>query len=159
MRRGLQLLVLFCSLAFLMGADSTAARYEKLGSKIMCTCGCGQMLLKCNHVGCPNSAKMISQLHGQVGGDGSAGVGGSDEDVLNFFRREWGVTSVVEPSQHGFELIAWILPFAGLGVGLCLVIVVVRKWRVQPAEVKSANVQLDSHLEELRERARRETEI
>ncbi len=41
----------------------------------------------------------------------------SDEDVLNFFRTEWGVTAVVEPSQHGFELLAWILPFVGLIAG------------------------------------------
>ena len=45
-----------------MGAEGDNARYEAVGGKLMCTCGCDQMLLKCNHVGCPNSAKMIAQL-------------------------------------------------------------------------------------------------
>jgi cytochrome c-type biogenesis protein CcmH len=138
-----------------MGADNQSARYENLGSKIMCSCGCGQMLLKCNHVGCPNSANMIKQLHAQVDEKGS----GSDEDVLNFFRREWGMTAVVEPSQHGFELLAWILPFAGLGAGFCVLLFVVRKWRLQPPEMQPANGQLDPHIKALREIARRDTEL
>src|SRR5690349_22861052 len=111
MKRFSQIAALACAIVLFVGADN--ARFENLGSKIMCSCGCGQMLLKCNHVGCPNSAKMIKQLHAQVDEKES----GSDEDVLNFFRREWGMTVVVEPSQHGFELLAWILPFAGVGAG------------------------------------------
>ena len=74
MKRGSQLLLLVLSIGLMMGSDGQAVRFEKLGSKIMCTCGCGQMLLKCNHVGCPNSSKMIAQLHDQLG-DGRTGGG------------------------------------------------------------------------------------
>jgi cytochrome c-type biogenesis protein CcmH/NrfF len=157
--RAFRLVFVCAAVVLLTGADNHTARYEKLGSKIMCSCGCGQMLLKCNHVGCPNSAKMIKQLNAQVGEAEGRGTGSSDEDVLNFFRREWGVTAVVEPSLHGFELLAWILPFAGLGAGFCVLLLVVGKWRLQPSEMQSANVQLDPHIEALRELARRETQL
>jgi cytochrome c-type biogenesis protein CcmH/NrfF len=156
-----QLLLLALSIGLLVGADGQAVRFQKLGDKIMCTCSCGQMLLKCNHVGCPNSARMIAQLHDQLG-DGrpaSAGAGKSDEDVLNFFRTEWGVTAVVEPSQHGFELLAWILPFAGLIVGAILLLVVVTKWKRRPVAVNGADALLDPHMDALRARARQETEL
>src|SRR6185437_13340877 len=83
------ILALFLSVGSLMAADSSS-RFESVGGKIMCSCGCGQMLLKCNHVGCPNSATMIRQLHEQVAATDD------DQAVLNFFRREWGVTAVVE---------------------------------------------------------------
>jgi cytochrome c-type biogenesis protein CcmH/NrfF len=146
------ILALFLSLGSLMAADSSS-RYESVGSKIMCSCGCGQMLLKCNHVGCPNSATMIRQLHEQLAATED------DQAVLNFFRKEWGVTTVVEPDRHGFELLAWILPFAGLGVGVLLLVVVVHKWHVQEAEVKATETKLDPRLESLRARARKETEI
>lgn len=159
MNRAFRLVFVCAALVLLMGADSPTARYEKLGSKIMCSCGCGQMLLKCNHVGCPNSAKMIKQLNTQLDETGGRSTGSSDEDVLNFFRREWGVTSVVEPSLYGFELLAWILPFAGFGAGLCVLLLVVGKWRLQPSEMQSAIVQLDPHIEALREIARRETQL
>jgi cytochrome c-type biogenesis protein CcmH len=145
-------LALFLSIGSLMAAD-TSSRFENVGGKIMCSCGCGQMLLKCNHVGCPNSATMIRQLHEQVAATND------DQAVLNFFRKEWGVTAVVEPDRHGFELLAWILPFAGLGVGICLLVLVVYKWHGHQAELKPAETKLDPHLESLRARARRETEI
>ena len=152
MKRIARLLILFCTAGSLMAADNNA-RYENLGGKIMCTCGCGQMLLKCNHVGCPNSEKMIHQLRAQVAATND------DEAVLNFFRKEWGVTTVVEPARHGFELLAWILPFAGLALGVFLLVLVARKWRLRPVEANAANAPLDPHLEALRARARQETEI
>ena len=111
MKKILKSLLLPLALVLLMGADNQEARFQNLGGKIMCTCSCSQMLLKCNHVGCPNSAQMIQQLRAQVAKTGN------DEEVLNWFRKTWGITAVVEPSTHGFELLAWILPAAGLGSG------------------------------------------
>ncbi len=55
MKKILHSFLLPCVLVLLMGADNKEARFQNLGGKIMCTCSCSQMLLKCNHVGCPNS--------------------------------------------------------------------------------------------------------
>ncbi len=156
MRRLAELLLLGYAVILLMGADTQEARFQRLGDKIMCTCGCAEMLLKCNHVGCPNSDRMIRELR--------AGVQqySNDEDVLNWFRRTWGVTAVVEPATHGLELWAWILPPAALGLGLLLAIILVRHWRTRgtgPAQSAAAEAALDPHLEAFRDRARRETEI
>src|SRR5947209_20622725 len=129
MKKFIQLLLLPCLVVLLMGADNQEARFQNIGGKIMCSCGCAQMLLKCNHVGCQNSAKMISQLRSQVQ------TTSNDEDVLNWFRKQWGVTSVVEPSAHGFELMAWVLPVAGLGLGLLLVLVLARSWKMRAVPV------------------------
>ncbi|MGZ4853958.1 MAG: cytochrome c-type biogenesis protein CcmH [Candidatus Angelobacter sp.] len=153
MKKILQSLLLPCALVLLMGADNQEARYQNLGGKIMCTCGCSQMLLKCNHVGCPNSDQMIRELRANVKSTPN------DEAVLNWFRTKWGVTAVVEPSTHGFELLAWVLPAAGLGLGLLLVVVLIRNWRMRPAPVAMADMNLAPDLEVLRDRARRETEL
>jgi len=149
----LQSLLLPCALVLLMGADNQEARFQNLGSKIMCTCSCSQMLLKCNHVGCPNSDQMIRELRANVKNTKD------DEAVLNWFRTKWGVTAVVEPSTHGFELLAWVLPAAGLGLGLLLVVLLIRTWKMRAAAVAAADMNLAPDLEALRERARRETEI
>lgn len=170
-RRLAEILLLCCAVVLLMGADTKDARFQRLGGKIMCTCGCAQMLLKCNHVGCPNSDRMIRELHALTGTTG--GVPGAadatkiaglkpindDEKVLQWFRETWGVTAVVEPATHGFELLAWVIPFAALAVGLLLVVVIVWSWRSRKARTAPAPVPLDPHLEALRSRARQETEI
>jgi cytochrome c-type biogenesis protein CcmH/NrfF len=153
MRRLARLVLLPCFVVLLMGADNQEARYQNLGGKIMCSCGCAQMLLKCNHVGCPNSDRMQRELRANVQNTSN------DEEVLNWFRRKWGVTAVVEPSTHGLELVAWILPVAGLGGGLALVILLVRNWKLRTAPVAASDVKLDPKLEALRARAHRETEI
>jgi len=153
MKRAARLLLLPCVVVLLMGADNQEARYQNIGGKIMCSCGCAQMLLKCNHVGCPNSDQMQRELR--------AGVmrTSNDEEVLNWFRTNWGVTAVVEPSTHGFELLAWILPAAGLGLGLLLVLFLIRSWKLRPAPVATADLNLAPDLEALRARARQETEL
>jgi len=152
-KRILQSLLLPLTLVLLMGADNQDARFQKVGGKIMCTCSCAQMLLQCDHVGCPNSDQMRRQLKVQVAKTSN------DEEVLDWFRTTWGVTAVVEPRTHGFELLAWILPVAGLGLGLLAVVVVIRKWKMRPAPVAAADLNLAPDLEALRDRARRETEI
>ncbi|HXO38926.1 MAG TPA: cytochrome c-type biogenesis protein CcmH [Candidatus Acidoferrum sp.] len=153
MKKILQSVLLPCALVLLMGADNKEARFQNLGGKIMCTCSCSQMLLKCNHVGCPNSDQMIRELRANVNKTTN------DEAVLNWFRTKWGVTAVVEPSTHGFELLAWILPAAGLGLGLMLVVLLIRNWRMRPAIVAAGDMNLAPDLEALRARARRETEL
>src|SRR5258708_22899023 len=77
----------------------------------------------------------------------------TDEEVLNWFRKKWGVTAVVEPSSHGFELIAWVLPPTALGLGLLLVIFLVRSWKLRTAPVAAADLNLNPDLEAFRSRA------
>ena len=153
MKRLLEIALLCCAIVLLMGADSENVRFQRIGGKIQCTCGCEQMLLQCNHVGCPNSDQMIHQLRAAVH------ESSNDQDVLNFFRKTWGVAAVVEPDTHGFELWAWILPVAGIVLGLVVVFVTIRQWRPRPAQPATADLHLDPHLEALRARARRETEL
>jgi cytochrome c-type biogenesis protein CcmH/NrfF len=152
-KRIVRLLLLPCMALLLMGADNQEARYQNIGGKIMCSCGCAQMLLKCNHVGCPNSDQMIRELRTNVQNNRS------DEQILNWFRSNWGVTAVVEPSTHGFELLAWVLPAAGLGIGLLVVVVLIRNWRLRPVPVNMADINLGPELESMRARARKETEL
>lgn len=153
MKRFLKTLLVPCFILVLMGADNQEARYQELGGKIMCMCSCSQMLLKCNHVGCQYSARMIQDLRVNLNRTSN------DQEVLDWFRKNWGVTAVVEPNKSGFELSAWILPWSVPLLGLLLVIFVIRSWKLRTAPVAPADVNLDPQLESLRARAHRETEI
>ena len=93
-----QLVLLVVAVVFTTAAADTNARFDKLGHQIMCSCGCNELLLECNHVGCPNSDGMRQEL--------MAGVDRGDSDKIIFAafvrnmarprwlrRRLWALTS------------------------------------------------------------------
>jgi len=149
------MLALFLPATLLMGADDEQARTQRVGDKIQCMCGCNQMLLKCNHVGCPVSPVMIRELKASVK------VKSNDEEVLDWFRQNYGVTAVILPSSRGFELTAWVVPPVILlfAIGIMVLVIVIWRARNTPAAATEPKVAVDPHMEALRDRARRETEI
>jgi len=141
--------VVLCCSALAFAEDDK--RYNDIGNKIQCSCGCAQILIKCNHVGCQSSDTMIRQLRTALA------TYSNEEDVLNWFRRNYGMTVVVEPARHGFELTIWVVPPLLVAAALLLVFLIIQKWRMRTVPVAAPPV--DPHLEALRERARKETEI
>jgi cytochrome c-type biogenesis protein CcmH len=143
---------------------SVDARFNDLGHKLMCKCGCGQILLECNHVGCGYSTKMREELQAALtrgaSGDGpdSGSTPDSDELVLQSFVQQYGATVLAAPTTTGFNIVAWIVPFVALVAGLGLVTFIVRKWkfRVQPAGAQNLSPE---ELDEFRRRAREETQV
>src|SRR6266536_6655445 len=118
----LSLAVFLCS-----GAGDPATRFNELGHQLMCICSCGQILLECNHVGCPSSDGMRNELMAAVT------RGDSDSLVQQAFVQKYGPTVLAAPTGTGFDRTAWIMPFAALIAGCALLIFVVRAWRNRPA--------------------------
>lgn len=134
----------------LLGADPSRARFEKLGHELVCTCGCNQILLECNHVGCPASDGMRQELSAGIAG------GGPDQAVLDGFVAKYGYVVLAAPTASGFDLAAWVVPFALLLAGLLTVVLVVRNWRFRPAP---APVAAAPAIAGYREQVREETEL
>jgi cytochrome c-type biogenesis protein CcmH/NrfF len=145
-------------LLFTMGAGDDAARFTALGHRMICACGCNQILLECNHVGCTYSDTMRNEL--------SAALtrGDNDDLVLQGFVQKYGATVLSAPTTTGFNRVAWIMPFAVLAAGTWLAVMFVRRWQsraVAPAmgadlgEVEISGMDVDA----LRRRAREETQL
>ena len=138
----------------LVGAGDQNARFNDLGHRLICICGCGQILLECNHVGCAYSERMRAEL--------AAGVdrGDSDDLTLQAFVQKYGTTVLAAPTTSGFNRAAWIVPYLALLLGLGAVVVVIRSWHRQPVvSAGAASADVGTALDDFRERARRETEI
>jgi cytochrome c-type biogenesis protein CcmH/NrfF len=149
MRRWMQA-GLVCLLAVVMlGADSTS-RFNKVGHEMICTCGCGQVLLECNHVGCPVSPVMINELHTLMDG------GGSDTSILNWFAAKYGATVLASPIRGGFDNVAWIAPMAAFLLATVGLGFLIRMWTRRRVPVSAAGPDVGG--DALRERIRRETE-
>jgi cytochrome c-type biogenesis protein CcmH/NrfF len=152
--RWAKLLLLLVACAFLLGAgDDVNSRFNDLGHKLMCRCGCNQVLLECNHVGCQYSERMRGELMAALQ------RGDSDDLVLQAFVQKYGTVVLAAPTTTGFNRIAWIMPFVALGLGLTLVVVVVRAWNHRLAAAATPPAATPSELDAYRERARQETEL
>src|SRR4051812_6262563 len=103
-KRSSQLAALVMAVFLFMGAGDDV-RFNKIGHSMMCTCGCGQVLLECNHVGCTVSDKMRNEL--AVALD----RGDNNDLILQGFVQNYGPTVIAAPTASGFNRVAWIMPF------------------------------------------------
>ena len=110
-RRALHALILTTTVFLFMGAGDDSARFKDLGHRMMCACGCSQILLECNHVGCTYSDKMRDQLQAALD------KGNNDDLILQGFVQDYGPTVIAAPTATGFNRVAWIMPFAALAFG------------------------------------------
>jgi Uncharacterized protein involved in biosynthesis of c-type cytochromes len=87
--------------------------------------------------------------------------GNNDDLVLQGFVQEYGPTVVAAPTATGFNRIAWIMPFLALGLGITFLIYVVRSWKNRPAPALADGIVIPQgrELDDLRRKARRETDL
>jgi cytochrome c-type biogenesis protein CcmH len=114
--------LLAIAICFSLGATDAGSRYTDLNHRLMCTCGCAEILGECNHVGCPNSTGELNELK-----DGIA-AGQSDKEILNSFVGKYGAVVLAAPTGHGFDVVAWIAPFAVFAAALLGTILLIRRW-------------------------------
>jgi len=154
-RRALHALILTSTVFLFLGAGDDSARFKDLGHRMMCACGCSQILLECNHVGCTYSDKMRDQLQAALD------KGNNDDLILQGFVQDYGPTVIAAPTATGFNRVAWIMPFAGLAFGISLVVYVVRSWKNRPAPALADGITIrrGSELDEFLRKARKETDL
>ena len=135
-------------------AGDPATRFNELGHQMMCICSCGQILLECNHVGCPDSDGMRNELMAAVS------RGDSDSLVEQSFVQKYGPTVLAAPTTSGFDRTAWIVPFVALALGLSIVVLIIRAWKNRPAPAIADGLRplRGAELEQFREKARKETD-
>jgi cytochrome c-type biogenesis protein CcmH len=79
------------------------------------------------------------------------GAGENPEQVRAYFVGKYGDWILLSPPKSGFTLLVWVVPFVGLGIGLVLVAVLVRRWSRAPRAAVPAKLE-----PAVRERIRRE---
>ena len=147
--KGAQAAALAIAVCFSIGATDATARYDKLSHQFMCSCGCGQVLGECNHVGCPASPVQLAELKVDM----TNGMG--DKQIMDSFAAKYGATVLAAPTTSGFNLVAWVAPFAVFLAALLGTILLVRHWSVGKKQV--AEPASTPEMNALRERIRRET--
>jgi cytochrome c-type biogenesis protein CcmH len=130
-------------------AAQETSRARELGQKLMCVCGCNQVLISCNHVGCSYSHDMIKQLDERVARNEP------DNLTIQAFVQEYGPTVLSTPPARGFNRAAWIMPVVVPIVALLIFWQVVRRWRQRAVLATASGPKISS---DLLARAQRESQ-
>lgn len=127
-------------------------RAKNLGKRLMCMCGCNQVLTACNHVGCSTSATMLKEL------DQVVARNEPDDLTLQSFIQEYGERVLAEPPAKGFNRVAWFIPGVAFALGLGIVLLVISHWRRRIVLAPAGPQAPPELLARAREQADRETE-
>ncbi|MFB3903633.1 MAG: cytochrome c-type biogenesis protein CcmH [Acidobacteriota bacterium] len=139
------LLLLAVVFTLASGAPSEKQRVRTLTGNLVCTCGCANIIVaSCD---CGQAAEMRKEVAALVK------AGKTDAEIYQAFEKRYGPGVLGAPKLEGFNVLAWVLPFAGLALGAVIVVMVVRKLHPKTAEpeFEPAPVQMDEKYRQLLE--------
>jgi cytochrome c-type biogenesis protein CcmH len=124
---------------------------QEVSEGLTCQCGCGLTVANCNHPQCEFAVPIRTQI------DKMIAKGMTRPQIIAWFRTTYGEKVLSAPTTEGFNLLAWIMPFAVLLAGGVGIVFVFGRWRSNaPLPASDANPvdpELKRRLErELRER-------
>jgi cytochrome c-type biogenesis protein CcmH len=127
-------------------------RMRELTPKFMCICGgCNQVLMNCNHIGCPSREAMLKDIGKRVD------QGDSNDAVVEYFIDKYGASVLSAPPASGFNLTAWVMPFAALGIGLVVAIMFLRRFRAAQVSGPATPAGLTNYQEKVEEELKKFT--
>ena len=112
-------------------SDDFSARFRKLSDELRCPT-CQGLSVKDSDAGFSNSIKdKIRELMKD---------GKSDKEILAYFVKRYGEWILRAPTKSGFNLVLWILPGAGILIGIFIVLFQSKRWVSQPQQEKLASL-------------------
>ncbi len=86
----------------------------------------------CTMIGCGHSVPMKAELKKMIE-DGK-----TDDQITAAFIQKYGKWVLSAPTTEGFNITAWIMPFAALIAGAMIVAFIVRNWSARAVATPSA---------------------
>ena len=127
---------------------------DEIGANLMCQCGCTMVLATCE---CGTAEQIRGEIRDQLG------QGKSKADILNYYVGKYGEKVLAAPVAQGFNLSAYITPFAAILVGAGVIGLIVRQWVIRtrtaapPPEIATSAMLLSQ--DQLRSRLEQELRV
>ena len=149
------LVLLLLPIGWPIGSLAESPTQTEVETALTCQCGCGLTVHSCNHLNCGSAIPLKKEIGEQIA------MGRSLPEIERHFEEKYGEKILSAPTTRGFNLIAWVLPFALIGSGLVVGVVVLWGWRrseptAETPSTSGANTNEDPRLAEMREKLERE---
>jgi cytochrome c-type biogenesis protein CcmH len=117
------------------GQDFVTPEIKRVGQKLACLCkSCKNTVADCPMLECHYAKPAREEIARQQ----AAGV--SDDAIVASFVRREGTQALAVPPAEGFNLLAWVMPFVAIGLGLLAIYAFIRKFsRPRAAEVAAVD--------------------
>ena len=99
------------------------ATQTDLEESLTCQCGCGLTVHACNHLQCPSGIPLKQEIASQLA------LGKTREEILAYFSGKYGEKILSAPTTTGFNIVAWVMPFAVVLIAAALIVILTRRWR------------------------------
>jgi len=123
---------------------------QEVSEALTCQCGCGLTVANCNHPQCEFSVPIRQNIAAMI----AKGMAG--EQIIASFRTRYGEKILSAPTAEGFNLLAWIIPFAAVFAGCFIIVGAIRRWRANAASDSGAAEASNPHDPELQQRRERD---
>lgn len=117
----LSVVLFFVSLTVSPMNDS-AVNVDDVARQLICQCGCTMVLNNCSHAECVSRETMLGIIRQKIS------QGQSEEQIILAFVNQYGEQVLAEPPKKGFNLTAWLAPFAGLALGAGIIYFALKHW-------------------------------
>jgi cytochrome c-type biogenesis protein CcmH len=106
--------------------EKKLAALSDIRRELACYCSCSLTVEDClRSMRCSESAKLSEEVKTMFD------AGKKKADILQAMVAKYSETILSAPTKKGFNLAAWILPFAAIGLGGIIAAIVIKKWRSQ----------------------------
>ncbi len=123
MKLSILVIMLFITLAvFLPATPAYALTSKEVEKELMCQCGCTMVVDVCD---CETANQIRTKIKEMM----SQGQGKSQ--IVAYFVKQYGEKMLASPPKSGFNLVAWILPFAAVVVGATALFFILRAWALK----------------------------
>lgn len=123
----------------LISVSPVSAADLSITKELVCQCGCLSVLDSCAHAECSSRDEMTQTVAQKVA------AGESREQIIQYFVNLYGEQVLSAPTKQGFNLTAWITPFAAIIFGGGIIYVALKAWlqRGQTSPVTTAAPEAD----------------
>ena len=122
-------LILLLSVVSLTQAatDIISPEVRRIGEKLACKCGCGNTVASCQMMHCHYSDPAREKITAMVK------EGKPDDQIIKSFVNQEGLSALATPPAEGFNLLAWVMPWIAVAIGLLAITWFVKRYHPKRA--------------------------
>ncbi len=122
------LLLIVAAASLAQTASSQKSLAYRIGDKLACLCStCNNTVANCPMLEC-HFAKPARERIAKLVADGR-----SESEVIDQFKKDYGLQILASPPAQGFNLLGYIMPFIAIALGLMVIWLFIKRFRKAPA--------------------------